>query len=173
MKLADLADRRFNYDVVGSSRFDRTPEGYHRLEHRIQIGTGDAVFHRAADDLMSWRMHNAAGLRIEATDTPPVIGTNSLGRVGIGPAALVVICRVVWIVREPDRVGFGYGTLQGHPESGEESFLVTRDGDDVWFTVRAYSRPAVWYTRLGGPLGRLGQTFFARRYAAALKRLAG
>ena len=40
------------------------------------------------------------------------------------------------------------------------------------FTVRAFSRPAAWYMRAAGPFGRLGQRVFARRYAAALRRLA-
>jgi uncharacterized protein (UPF0548 family) len=39
---------------------------------------------------------------------------------------------VVWTVDEPNRIGFGYGTLQGHPESGEESFVVSREDDDSW-----------------------------------------
>ena len=32
--------------------------------------------------------------------------------------------RVVYVVDEPARRGFAYGTLHGHPESGEEAFLV-------------------------------------------------
>ena len=40
MKLDDLAALRFNYDVVGSTRYDETPEGYHRLEHRARDRCG-------------------------------------------------------------------------------------------------------------------------------------
>jgi uncharacterized protein (UPF0548 family) len=172
MKLADLGGLRFNYDVVGSTSDAATPVGYHRLEHRESIGRGDAVFRQAAEALMSWKMHSAAGVRIKATDSPAVIGTNSLGRLGVGSLGLPVPCRVVWTVDEADRVGFAYGTLTGHPESGEESFLITREGEEVFFTLLAYSRPATWYTQLGGPLGRRAQAFFAHRYASALRRLA-
>ncbi|WP_112246177.1 DUF1990 family protein [Kribbella monticola] len=172
MKLADLGGLRFNYDVVGSTRQDATPVGYHRLEHREPIGRGDEVFRRAGDALMSWKMHSAAGVRIMATDSPAVIGTNSLGRVGVGSLGLPVPCRVVWTVDEPDRIGFAYGTLSGHPEAGEESFLVIREGDEVFFRLLAYSRPATWYTRLGGPAGRRVQAFVAHRYATTLRRLA-
>jgi len=172
MKLQDLTDRRFSYDVVGSTtRPELTPSGYHRLEHRARIGDGDEVFLKAGEVLMSWQMHNAAGLRIEADSPRAEIGTNSLGRLGVGGIGMPVPCRVVWTVDEPNRIGFGYGTLQGHPESGEESFVVSREDDEIWFTVLAYSRPAAWYTRLGGSIGRLGQQFFAHRYAAALQRL--
>jgi uncharacterized protein (UPF0548 family) len=181
MKLEDLAGLRFTYDVVGSTRYVETPEGYHRLEYRQRIGTGDDVFHRAADALLNWRMQPAAGLPMTATDSPAQIGTNSLGRLGAGlligrspldRIGLPVPCRVVWTVNEPDRIGFAYGTLQGHPESGEESFIVTRDSDGVYFTVRAYTRGAAWYTRLAGPVTRKAQHYAVRRYATALQRLA-
>lgn len=172
MKLAELASLRFSYDVVGSTRFDETPPGYHRLEHRARIGVGEQVFRRASEALLTWRMHDKAGVRITATDSPAVIGTNSLGHLGVGGIGLSIPCRVVWTIDEPTRSGFGYGTLEGHPESGEESFLVTLEGEDVWLTVRSYSRPGTWYTRLGGPLARTGQNLVAHRYAKALTRLA-
>ncbi|TWD81794.1 uncharacterized protein (UPF0548 family) [Kribbella amoyensis] len=172
MKLTDLEQLRFSYTAVGSTRYDETPSGYHRMEHRALIGQGDQVFRRAGEALMSWKMHSAAGVRIKATDSPAVIGTNSLGRLGAGPIGVPVPCRVVWTVDEPDRIGFAYGTLPGHPETGEESFVVSREGDDIYFALRAYSRPATWYTRLSGPLGRAAQKLFAHRYAKALQRLA-
>jgi uncharacterized protein (UPF0548 family) len=78
----------------------------------------------------------------------------------------------VWVVNEPDRVGFAYGTLVGHPEAGEESLVVTREPDGVYATIRAYSRAATWYTRLAGPLTRKAQYYAATRYVAALRRLA-
>ena len=184
MRLDDLAGLRFNYDVVGSTRHDETPQGYHRLENRSRLGTGDVVYARAGAALLHWRMHRAAGLPMTATDTPPVIGTNALGRLGAGflagrlrtmtplsLAGLPVPVRVVWTVDEPDRIGFGYGTLEGHPSSGEESFVVTREAEGIYFTVRAYSRPGTWYTRLGGPAARKAQEYAARRYATALRRL--
>lgn len=172
MKLVDVADRRFNYDGVGSTRSDQTPAGYHRLEYRCQIGSGDEVFLRAGEAVMTWQMHNAAGFHLVATEPRADIGVNSLGTLGVGSVGLPVPCRVVWTVSEPDRTGFGYGTLTGHPVAGEESFVVTRENDEVWFTVLAFSRPATWYTRLGGPIGRRGQQLVARRYATALRRLA-
>jgi len=185
MKLEDLAALRFSYDVVGSTRYDETPQGYHRLEYRARIGAGSEVFARAGEALLNWRMHRAAGVPMTATDTPPAIGTNTLGRLGagmvvgrlrtmspLGLAGLAVPCRVVWTVDEPDRIGFAYGTLEGHPEAGEESFVVTRDPDGVHFTIRAYSRAATWYTHLAGPATRKAQLYAARRYAKALERLA-
>ncbi|WP_427885345.1 DUF1990 family protein [Kribbella sp. GL6] len=179
MKLDDLAGLEFTYDEVGCTQYDETPEGLHRLEYRERIGDGDEVFQRAADALLAWRMQRAAGLPMTATDAPPKVGTNSLGVLGPGLLSrrlqgrlgLPVPCRVVWTVNEPDRIGFAYGTLEGHPESGEESFLVTRAPDGVYVAIRAYSRPATWYTRLAGPVTRKAQHYAATRYAAALRRL--
>lgn len=180
MKLEDLAGLRFTYDEVGSTQYDETPEGYHRLEYRERLGAGDEVFQRAADALLTWRMHRGAGIPVTATDTPPQVGTDSLARLGPGmlirrlrtQVGLPVPCRVVWVVNEPDRIGFAYGTLEGHPEAGEESFLITRDPDGIHATVRAYSRPATWYTHLAGPITRKAQHYAATRYTAALRRIA-
>lgn len=180
MQLDDLAGLRLTYDEVGSTQYDETPEGYHRLEYRERIGSGDEVFQRAADALLAWRMHRGAGLPVTATHTPPQVGTDSLARMGPGllirrlrtHLGLPVPCRVVWVLNEPDRVGFAYGTLEGHPESGEESFVITRGPEGVHATVRAYSRPATWYTHLAGPFTRKAQQFAARRYIAALRRQA-
>ncbi|MFC6343752.1 DUF1990 domain-containing protein, partial [Nocardioides hankookensis] len=84
----------------------------------------------------------------------------------LGP--LRVPCRVVYVVREPDRVGFAYGTLPGHPESGEERFEVARAADGtVTFEVTAFSRPATMLARLGGPIGRAVQDRITERYLNA------
>ncbi|MEV8374837.1 DUF1990 domain-containing protein [Kribbella sp. NPDC056861] len=172
MKLADLRDLRFNYDAIGSTEQDTTPPGYHRLDHRVRLGSGDEVFRHAGEALMTWEAHRAAGIPVEATDIPLKIGTNSLGRLGVGSVGLPIPCRVVWLVNEGDRIGFAYGSLDGHPEAGEEALVVTREPDGIYYTIRAYSRAATWYTRLGGPVARRAQLLVAQRYAQSLKRLA-
>lgn len=166
MKLEDLAGKDFNYEPVGATLEHWTPLGFHRMYHQDRLGDEEA-FAAAGEALMSWRMHAGAGLRIQTSTPHAEPGTDSLGR--LGPFA--VPCRVVWTVEEPDRIGFGYGTLAGHPEAGEEAFLITREGGTSLFTLTAYSKPAVWFTRLGGPLTRVAQHAFARRYVRALLRL--
>ncbi|WP_205647597.1 DUF1990 family protein [Agromyces badenianii] len=45
---------------------------------------------------------------------------------------------VVYVVDEPDRIGFAYGTTAVGPENGEESFILERrDDDTVWLTIRS------------------------------------
>jgi uncharacterized protein (UPF0548 family) len=89
-------------------------------------------------------------------------------RLRLGP--LTVPVRVVRVVDEPDRRGFVYGTLPGHPETGEEAFLVERDADGTWIKVRAFSRPARWYSRLGGPVTSWMQRRYTERYVAAAEK---
>ncbi len=80
-------------------------------------------------------------------------------------------CRVVDVVDEPDRRGFAYGTLPGHPETGEERFMAQRDPQtgEVTATICAFSNPATWVTRLGGPVARLVQRLMTQRYLKALQ----
>ncbi|MGN6324645.1 DUF1990 family protein [Pseudolysinimonas sp.] len=77
--------------------------------------------------------------------------------------------RVVYVVDEPGRRGFAYGTLPGHPERGEEAFIVERLADDsVWLVIRAFSRPAGLLVWLGAPVARLLQAIYTARYERAL-----
>lgn len=77
--------------------------------------------------------------------------------------------RVVYVVDEPSRKGFAYGTLPGHPESGEEAFIVdqTEDGS-VWLTITAFSRPSSWYWWMVYPVLRAFQEYYTRRYLRSL-----
>jgi uncharacterized protein (UPF0548 family) len=77
--------------------------------------------------------------------------------------------RVVYVIDEPDRKGFAYGTLPGHPERGEESFVVERRTDEsVWLTIRAFSRPSSWFFWAVYPALRVVQAIFTERYKRAL-----
>lgn len=77
--------------------------------------------------------------------------------------------RVIYVVDEPQRRGFAYGTLPGHPESGEEAFVVDQAPDgSVWLTVTSISRPSAWYWWAVYPALRLIQWAITRRYLRAL-----
>lgn len=101
----------------------------------------------------------------------PAIGAGEsvLVLVRFGPVQVIAPCRIVYVVDESDRFGFGYGTLPGHPESGEESFIVERDGASTTFRITAFSRPADLLTRLGGPVSRHIQVRATRKYLDALE----
>ncbi len=78
-------------------------------------------------------------------------------------------CRVIYTVREADCYGFGFGTLPGHAESGEERFLIRLDGDVVHYEVQAFSRPVGALPRLGAPIVRCFQRRFQRETVQAMR----
>ncbi|MFJ3766328.1 DUF1990 family protein [Streptomyces sp. NPDC090082] len=161
------------YREVGATRTpDALPAGYHHLRHSAVVGHGRAAFEAAGAAVTTWGMHRASGARVRADAARAWPGVHLEVSLGAGPLRLGVPCAVIWTAYEKDRVGFAYGTLTGHPECGEESFVVTLDPDGtVRFTVTAFSRPATWYTRLAGPLVPRLQHAYARHLGRILTRL--
>lgn len=162
--------RQPTYPEVGATR-GVLPAGYQHLERTRTIGHGTDDFRRAADALMAWGVQRGAGLRVDTTFERAAEGALVVVRLGVGPLAVKAPCVVVYVVDEGRRRGFAYGTLPGHPEQGEEQFLVERREDDsVRLTIRAFSRPALWWSRAGGPASRLVQRLVTARYLRALNR---
>ncbi|WP_372349453.1 DUF1990 family protein [Streptomyces sp. KL116D] len=155
------------YREVGATLADgELPPGYAHLDRRVRLGSGRDCFERAGAAVLSWQVQRGAGLRVAAE--PDV---REGADVVLRALWLRIPCRVVRVVRDDARTGFAYGTLPGHPECGEEAFLVTREADDsVWLRIRAFSRPGRWYARLAGPLARAVQLAVTRRYLRALAR---
>lgn len=166
-QLSKLRAAPFTYDEVGATSAE-LPAGY---EHLVRSRALHAIgFDAACEGLMTWRMHELAGLRVEASSTR--VQPDAVVRMlfGVGPASLSFPCRVTYVVEEPDRVGFAYGTLPGHPECGEEFFAVERRGGGAAMVVRAFSKPATFLARAGGPVTRRVQSVMTDRYLGALDR---
>nr|WP_041782900.1 DUF1990 domain-containing protein [Mycolicibacterium chubuense] len=165
MKLGHLSGKPLTYSEVGATA-GPMPAGYHHLRKSAVIGRGRRRFEEAAERGMRWGMLRGAGVRVEATTDVAEVGAEVL--VHLGPVAAP--CRVVYVVDEPDRRGFAYGTLPGHAESGEELFLVRYDPatEDVYAEVAAFSRHATWWSRAGSPVTSLAQRLIADRYLRAL-----
>ncbi|MGZ4599718.1 DUF1990 family protein [Oryzihumus sp.] len=172
MELTDLTGAPFTYPGVGGTADGSAPAGFHRAKVAAPIGNSPGAFDRAAEALMTWRMHASFGLPLKATSGRAREGVETVGRLGIGPLGLDIPCRVVWALEEPGRAGFAYGTLPGHPEAGEEAFLLEDLDGTVRFTISAFSRGARWYSRAVPPLTRGLQGVALRRYVATLRRLA-
>jgi uncharacterized protein (UPF0548 family) len=133
------------------------------------IGRGAALFADAARALLGWQMHLRSGLRVSTSSAMVEPDAVVMLGIGAGPLRLNAPCRVVYILDEPLRQGFAYGTLPGHPESGEEAFVIElADDDNVSFAITAFSRPASALARLAGPLGRLTQRRITSRYLRSL-----
>lgn len=144
------------------------PVGYHHIRREHAIGAGRAAFDEAATKLMSWELQRSAGVLVDASE--PTAHPGAMVTVGVGP--LNGACRVVYVVNEPNRRGFAYGTLHGHPESGEEFFGVRFDptSNTVYTQVIAFSRPGRWWSKAGSWLGSIVQQRITNRYLSALSR---
>jgi uncharacterized protein (UPF0548 family) len=159
-----------NYADVGASLGDDFPPGFHHDRYERSLGRGSEVFQHAKRGLQTWQAHKVPGVRVAPPGTEIEPGATVIVTLGL-LVALAVPCRIVEVVDQPKRWGFAYGTLPGHPEEGEESFVVTwADDDTVRFSVQAFSRPADRLGRLAAPLGRRLQQAGSARYLIALQR---
>ncbi len=165
---ARLREADLTYSETGATA-GALPPGYHHLHRSAVIGSGPKVFAATADALASWQVHRQAGLSVSASTATAEPG--SVLMLGLGPAAirLGAPCRVVYVIDEPGRRGFAYGTLPGHPERGEEAFIVGQHDDGtVTLSVTAFSRPGSLLAKAAGPLGRAVQRHITNRYLRAV-----
>ena len=142
---------------------------YRRSEVSAVIGRGDAVWNRATDEVLRWRVKTESGFTVDQP-RPVAEGDRVTVTARVLGVRVVEPVEVVRVVRMPDRVGFSYRTLPGHPVDGEEAFIVHRSGDDVHLTVRSLTRAArrqPW--RMLYPLLRVAQAIAHRRYLRALR----
>lgn len=173
--LHDLHDRHreaaFNYSEVGQTR-SSPPPGYVVDHNRSELGAGAETFARARQALEAWRMFQLAWLEPCWPEAKIAEGelVGTLARLG-GVCWTANVCRISYVLDEPLRFGFGYGTLRGHLLHGEERFLVEQRADgSVWFDILAFSRPARLRARVGYPVVRRFQRRFAREAKEAMRR---
>jgi uncharacterized protein (UPF0548 family) len=169
VEAGSLRSAPFTYVPV-DDQGQAAPSGFHTFTRTERLQRRD--FDGAANDLFSWQLHERSGLRVWASDVPLRRDSVALMRLGAGRLGLRIPCRVVYVVDEPDRRGFAYGTLPGHPEAGQETFMLRRLKDGgIELTISAFSRPASPLAKLGGPIARLVQDIMTKRYLQALDRV--
>jgi uncharacterized protein (UPF0548 family) len=160
------------YSPTGGSLDGPTPDGLVRRSWERALA-GDAVYERAVAAIEGWSIHRGAGLSVEV-DGPLRPGTNVVLDAPLPVGFVTAMCRVVDVVDEPDRFGFAYGTLPGHPERGEESFVVHRAVDGaVTFRVVAVSQPAHPLAKTLPPLADRLQESAVHHYLRAMTDAAG
>jgi uncharacterized protein (UPF0548 family) len=172
--LSDQKDSRFSYPEVGASAGD-VPNGYDVDRNRVQLGSGEAAWHRAVQAVRGWQMFNMPWVRLYWPTAPIQVGTEVAVAVRHFGFYSLNACRIVYVVGEDGRVkrfGFAYGTLSEHAERGEERFTVewNRAEDQVWYSILAFSRPRQMLVKLGYPLSRSLQRKFAEASLAAMLR---
>lgn len=167
--LATQAGLPYTYADVGATRDEREPAGFNHDHNRQHLGTGAEAFARACDAIRAWRMFPAPLAWIEPLPIP--IEVDQLAGIVIRAVGLwwLNAARIVYVIDEPRRFGFAYGTLPGHVEAGEERFLVEHLPDDsVWYDLRAFSRPRAVLVQAGKPLARVLQRRFGRLSKASM-----
>jgi uncharacterized protein (UPF0548 family) len=171
---AALADRLREADLTypeAGATAGLLPPAYHHLRRTVTIGYGTQAFTTAADALAGWQVHVGAGLHVSASAPTAEPGSVVQLSLGLGAIQVGAPCRVVYVIDEPDRRGFAYGTLPGHPERGEEAFIISRRPDaTVTFTITAFSSPASSLAKAAGPFGRAIQRRITSRYLRAIPR---
>ncbi|HET9649913.1 MAG TPA: DUF1990 domain-containing protein [Microlunatus sp.] len=165
---AELRATPFSYPEVGATRGD-LPAGYTPLRREVHIGAGQEFFDLARTALFGWHVHRAAGPKVVSSSLLVADDTVAVVRIGVGPLALKAPVKIVYVVDEPGRAGFAYGTLPGHPEQGEESFMISMDeAGRVRFDIVAFSKPATRLAQTSGSLGRAMQNRVTERYIDAM-----
>jgi uncharacterized protein (UPF0548 family) len=85
------------------------------------------------------------------------------------PRARGIPVLVVYVVDEPERIGFAYGTTGDAPESGEESCVLEhREDDSVWLTIRSALQPRGGVRRVLAPWVRRRRRELTKRELRAL-----
>ncbi len=141
-----------------------SPNGYDRDHTRTTIGHGAAVFDAAREAFRRWQQFDLGWVRVanpEAKieqDEIVAVEVHSLGLWSVN------FSRILYVIDEPTRFGFGYGTTHLHVERGEERFLLEYYpvSGEVYYDLLAFSQPAHWLARLGYAYTRSQQHRFAR-----------
>lgn len=168
----DLSDRPLSYDlsgvtVPGDTTWRPATPGFPTFQASEWVGDASA-WPALAEAVMRWEVKIRSGFSV-APVADAQCGRNFWLTARFGAIAIHEPVRVVAEVHEPDRRGFAYGTLVGHPVSGEEAFVAHRDGDNVYLTLRSVTRPGVGMWRFAFPAAFLAQRLYRRRYLRALR----
>src|SRR5215213_9158027 len=161
----------FSYPEVGATR-ESPPKSYNIDHNRVLLGSGEDCYESAKQAIRNWKMFEVPGLELVFPDTSMEAGRDvALLAYHLGFYSLSS-CRIVYVIDEPNRFGFAYGTLTEHVEIGEERFTVEFDSvsGEVWYDIFAFSRPANILVKLGYPYSRYKQKQFAVGSKEAMTR---
>lgn len=176
-QLGDLSARLnllpHSYPEVGQSQQD-FPAGYDHDRNKVYLGEGELAFEKAKAALSQWLMFPSQWIKIYPAQAPIQEGQLVLILFLLVGFWWANPCRIIYTVDEPRRFGFGYGTVQGHVEKGEEYFGVYQDAaGKVWYEINAFSKPGIWLTQLTYPLARRFQRRFIKGSKAGMVAAVG
>jgi uncharacterized protein (UPF0548 family) len=174
-----LESRPLTYSAVGATAvadeiWPATPAEFRRYEQTVSVRMSWAD---ARSLMLRWAVKTRSGFDIDTGSAEASVRerANVWLRLAIGPVTVSEPIRVVAVVDHQLRCGFSYGTLDGHPVSGEEAFVLHRTtaGGPILLTTRSLTRPAprgLW--RYSFPILLVAQHFFRKRYLRSFSQRA-
>jgi uncharacterized protein (UPF0548 family) len=167
------------YQGIEMTRLGQNYSNSRYRKHYVQttLGTGDALYSLAVDQIKSWHHFNMDW--IELYPPRPAIAPNTTLVVGANHFILwsMNACRIIYTIdewtEEKRRFGYAYGTLPSHVEEGEESFILEWDilSDSVTYQILAYSRPNHRLVSMLWPIAILIQDHFRKQSLSVMKSL--
>lgn len=166
-----MALDELTYDDVGVTQLESPSwdRGRHRLETTVRLGAGEECWLTSSTAVLDWAVKTRSGFQVLGGCGAADLGRDYELGFRLGPVRVREPVRVVGLVREQDRCGFAYGTLRGHPVSGEEAFVVHRDAaGQVFLTIRSFTLPAPGWRTAAFPIFLVAQQALRHRYIASL-----
>src|SRR6185369_17512413 len=121
--IARERDCSFTYDAVAATK--STPPLNFTVDHnRVEIGRGEKAFQTAIAALRDWKQFDLGWVSIVPTGVKLEVGATVAVKVRALGTWSLNAARVIYLIEEPRKFGFAYGTLTDHVESGEERFSV-------------------------------------------------
>ena len=165
------AKASFSYEEVGESKNARV-QGYDNDHSSKVVGKGTEDWEKAKQILLNWDHFPAAWTKIHDLNPTVEVGNDVAVTFNLFGLWWVNSARIVYFFDEPNRFGFAYGTLHGHVETGEEIFYLEKDSEGIIsYHLKAFSKPAYWFVRLGYPAARFFQRKFVRDSLNQVKKL--
>ncbi len=161
----------FTYSPIEGTRQAKI-EGYDNDFAHIKLGEGELVFEKAKQLIQDWKMFPSAWTKILGDNKSIQEGTSIVMMARFLGVWFRNSCKIVYIIDEEKRFGFAYGTLPGHIESGEELFLVEiNQQNEVFYSIKAFSRPRHFLAKIGYPIIRILQERFRQDSMKEVKLL--
>ena len=172
--LSAAAGKPLSYTEIGIAA-QSDPAGYQLDTAEARLGSGEQVFERARRAILGWKMFDLGWARATPSAEPIAPSVNVAVVVKHLGFWSMNSCRVVYMLASDDNVeryGFAYGTLSDHAEEGEEIFEVSleRRTGDVFYRLRAASRPRAALAKLGYPYTRFLQAYFRTASCRRMQR---
>jgi Domain of unknown function (DUF1990) len=179
---ADLStwqQRPFSVGVELGPRPGDNRDNHERVVGLEEPGPPQAVARRLADAILRFDIFPPSMVTGVLTRAPVQIGDTVGLRYQFVPGldlffAARVIDRFEHSADGQWRCGFTYRTLQGHPECGEETFVVEKDlaTGNITAALRSWSRSGAWLATLAHPIVRRLQLRAGRSALDHLAQLA-